>query len=315
MKFIQARPLYIQRCRFVCQHPPELDKGKRLRHVRPPRRTRGMMTEFDQDLPPVLEPAPAPAVPPESSLLARLLNVFAIPGRVFEEVRGAARHRIGNWLVPALLSSVALALAGWVMLSMPTVWQQLAEQQAKFRAHQAAALAESVTAGKLTPSEVEQSLKVFDVVTRPAVMKSAAAAGGLAYGLGRVFWWAFVLWLLARTFLRRPVRYCKALEVAGLASMVALLSTVVMLALSVNVAQSFGPSGFALSVSDFAAPGRQTLTAVALNGTNLWLITVLGIGLARLTGVPWFRGTFLVLAYWLLTDSLLLLLGRGAIGA
>jgi hypothetical protein len=273
------------------------------------------MADFDNDVPPVLEPAPAPApLPPQSSLAARLLNVFALPGRVFDEVR-QSRHAAGNWLVPALLCSVALALAGYVMLSIPSVWKQIETQQLKVRETQQTALAESVKAGKITQAEADESLKVFDFVARPEVLKSAAAIGGAVFGMVRVFWWGFVLWFLARVFLRQPVPYGKALEVAGLAAMVALLSTVVMLALTVNIGDSFSASGFTLSVTDLASAGSRNLTAVVLNLMNFWLIMVLGIGLARLTGQIWIRGAFVVFGYWLLSDLLLLLLGVGLAGA
>ena len=61
---------------------------------------RGMMSDFENEVPPVLESKPTP--PPGTSLLARLLNVLAMPGQVFEEVR-PARHAAGNWLVPVPL--------------------------------------------------------------------------------------------------------------------------------------------------------------------------------------------------------------------
>ena len=54
------------------------------------------------------------------------------------------------------------------------------------------------------------------------------------------------------------------------------------------------------------------LVAVAQNTLmNFWLIAVLGTGPARLTGVPWVRGAFLVVAYWMASEFLLLVLGIG----
>src|ERR1035438_9755931 len=60
-------------------------------------------------------PPPAPM-----SFTARLLNVFAIPGEVFETVR-ASRICVANWLLPALLSAVVGALTISVILSQPSV--------------------------------------------------------------------------------------------------------------------------------------------------------------------------------------------------
>jgi hypothetical protein len=239
--------------------------------------------------------------------LARLLNIFAIPGHVFEEVR-VSRHSIGNWLLPTLLCGLALAASGYVVLSIPGVWKNIPE----LRERQATALEEAVAAGKITRQEADQSLRMVDALMRPGVLKSIASAAGLFWGAVRLFWWAFVLWLFARAFLRQPIPYPKAMEVAGLASMIALLSTVVMLVLTVNVGESFRASGFALSVSDITASNHRTITSVALNAVNFWMLAVLGLGLARLTGAPWFRATFLIVAYWLVSDLALLAIGAGS---
>ena len=42
-------------------------------------------------------------------------------------------------------------------------------------------------------------------------------------GFARVFWWAFILWLLGRLFLKVRFGYPKALEVAGLGLMISVL--------------------------------------------------------------------------------------------
>lgn len=275
------------------------------------------MPEHENDLPPVINPAPASPPPPASSLLARLLNIFAIPGQVFAEVR-LARHSVANWLVPSLLCAVAMAAMAVAMFAMPTIQKELAAQQEKMRESQAASLAESVKAGTTTQVEADQALQAMDAVTRPPVMRLAAAAIGFAVGLGRVFWWAFVLWVLARSFLRQPIRYGKALEVAGLGSMISLLTTLVVLVLLVNVGKSFGAEGFTLTVTDFAGATKPTtgltLMSFLKTGLDFWLVGVLGIGLAQLTGAPRFRGIFLVLGYWLLTEFAFMLAGRGVMG-
>jgi len=240
-------------------------------------------------------------------LLARLLNVFAMPGQVFEEVR-VSRHSPGNWLVPTLLCCVALALSGYVVLSLPSVWGKVPE----LREQQAKALEEAVTAGKITRADADQSLQLIDSLIRPGVIKSFVVGAGLAYGVFRLFWWSLVLWLLARAFLRRPIAFGKAMEVAGLGSMIALLSTAVMLALTINIGESFGGTGFALAVTDISSSSHKEIARIALSIVNFWVAFVLGTGLARLTQVPWFRATFMVLVYWLLSDLLLALVGIGA---
>lgn len=263
------------------------------------------MFEPDQSLPPLL---PVEPPPPASPLLARMLNVFAMPGVVFEEVR-VSRPAIGNWLLPAFIAGLAVALSALVISASPAFSKQLAEQQARFQAAQTNAVA----GAKLSPAEVEQNRRAIEMIAQPVVLRSFAVVGGFAFGSLRTFWWAFVLWLIGRFLLRRPIPYGKALEVAGLSSLIAALGSVVMVALMVNLGESFQPSGFSLVVADLGVDQSQWLTVAALNITNFWLVTVLGLGLARLAQVPWFRAAFLVFTYWLLAEVLMLLVGGVAV--
>lgn len=270
-----------------------------------------MPPDFEDDLPPVLESKPTPAPPPPStSLLARLLNVLAIPGQVFEEVR-ATRHSVGNWLLPIPIYAVSLALFTVVFFSLPTIQKMWTEQQSKMRVAQASSLAEAVKSGTVKQADADQTLAAMDSLSQPRVVKSVAMVGGFGFGVGRVFWWAFVLWLLARAVLKLPIRYGKALEVAGLASIVALIGNIAVIALTVNFGKTFSGDGLGLSVTDFETSHHQMLIAVIQNALNFWLIAVLGTGLARLTGLPWIRGAFLVVTYWIASEFLLLLLGVG----
>lgn len=268
------------------------------------------MSDFEDDLPPVLESKPAPAPPPPgTSLLARLLNVLAIPGQVFEEVR-ATRHSVWNWLVPLPLYAVSLALFTLVFFSIPTVQKTWTELALKKRTAEASSLADAVKSGTLKQDEADKALASMDWLSRPKVVKSFVTTAGFFYGLCRVFWWAGVLWFLARAVIKQPIHYGKALEVVGLASVVAVIGNLAVVALTVDFGKTFA-DGFALTVSDFTSPNHQTLVAVAQNALNFWLIALLGTGLARLTGTTWMRGTFLVVTYWIAVEFLLLLLGVG----
>ena len=55
----------------------------------------------------------------------------------------------------------------------------------------------------------------------------------------------------------------------------------------------------------------KTLAAFLQNASGFWLVAVLGVGLSRLTGQPWFRAVFPVVAYWIGSELLLLALGVG----
>jgi mannitol-specific phosphotransferase system IIBC component len=258
-----------------------------------------------EESPPIAEtPPPSPKVP-TMSLAARLLNVFAIPGDVFEEIK-AAPHAAANWLVPALIASVVGAVSAFLMFSQPTIQQQLREKQEQMMEQQ-------VKAGKMTRAQADQAMSVAQKVTGPTMMKIFGAFGAVASSFARVFWWALVLWLLSRWFLKIPISYLKATEVAGLAGMIATLGAIVTLLLIVNLGKLFSTPSLALTIGDFDEKNKSHLLLGAVNVFNFWLIGVLASGLGRLAGVPFARAAFLLLGYWIAWSLALIFIGLGTL--
>jgi len=254
--------------------------------------------------PPILE-TPQPAAPkePTMSLPARLMNVFAVPGEVFEEVKDT-RKSAANWLVPAAIASVVGALAAIVMFSQPTIRQQIREQQEQ-------AFEQHIKDGKMTRQQADQAMTMVEKFTGPTMMAIFGSVGAVAAGFARLFWWGLVLWLLGRWFLKARFSYLKAVEVAGLASMITVLGMIVSMLLIVNLGKMFSTLSLGLAVSDFDVKNKSHLLLGAVNVFNFWLIAVLGAGLARLAGVPFLRAVFLVLGYWLAVSLLLIFIGLG----
>ena len=242
------------------------------------------------------------------SLAARLLNVFAIPGEVFEVVK-ASRVSTGNWLLPMLLSGVVLALTGMVVISQPAVQKQMHERFEQ----QVKALQQEVKAGKMKQAEVDRTVAVTRTIIAPPVLRGLFLAGGAVLGVARVFWWAFVLWLLGRLFLKVRLNYFKTLEVAGLGLMIGVLGGVVMLLLMLNLPKLFAAPGLGLAASDFDPLRQSPLLLAVANVFSFWLIGVFAVGLARLARVPFFRTAWFVFAFWLIQESILILVG-GALG-
>ena len=258
---------------------------------------------------PVLESPPDAPPPPAMSFAARLLNVFAIPGEVFASVK-AGRICLWNWLVPALLLGVvAVAI---VVVSQPAIQRQmheLTERQAKL-------LREQVKAGKVKQAEADRAVAFTRAITAPAslnVLLGVAAGVVGVVGVVRVFWWGFVLWVLGRMFLKVRLGYPKALEVAGLGLMISVLWGVVTLLLMVNLPKLFATTDLALAVSDFDPSRNSPLLLGAAYVFSFWLIGVLSAGLAKLAGVPFRRAAWFVFAYWVIQESLFVLVG-GALG-
>jgi len=257
---------------------------------------------------PVRESPPDAPQPHAMTLAARLLNVFAVPGEVFVGVK-ASRFCVGNWLLPALLSAVVGVLTIIVIVSQPSIQRQvrdLGEQQAK-------TLEPQVKAGKLTRADADRVQAVTRAFTNPTTLKITGSMAAVLIGVARVFWWAFLLWLLGRRFLKAQLGYLKTLEVAGLALMISVLGGVVALALTVNLPRIFATPSLALVAPDFEATRKSPLMLGAANVFSFWLVGVLSVGLAKLARVPFLRAAWFVFAFWVIQQSLLIVVA-GALG-
>ncbi len=242
------------------------------------------------------------------SLAARLLNVFAIPGEVFAGVK-ASRLSIGNWLVPALLSAVVGVLTAIVVVSQPAIQRQMHD----LKERQAKALEQQVKAGKVKQADADRAQAVTRAITEPATLKALGGLAAAMVSVARVFWWALVLWLLSRLFLKVRLGYLKTLEVAGLALMISVLGAVVMLLLMVNLPKLFATTSLASAVSDFDASRKSHLLLGAANVFSFWLVGVLSVGMAKLAGVPFLRAAWFVFAAWIIQESFFILVG-GVLG-
>jgi len=237
------------------------------------------------------------------SLAARLLNVFAVPGEVFSEVK-ASPASTASWLVPALLSAFVGILSAIIIFSQPAVVQQIREQQTK-------AMDQQVQAGKLTQEQADQATKVIERFTGPTMLKIFGSGGAVVASFIHVIWWAFVLWLLAKWFLKVSVPFPKALEVAGLAMMINVLGAIVAMLLIVNLGRLGATPSLALAIPDFDATRKSHLFLGAANVFYFWLVGVMAVGLAKLSGAPFLRAAWLVLTYWVLQQSFFILVGMG----
>jgi len=257
------------------------------------------MPEPMKQPPPLLEQPSSAETRRRMSLPARLLNLFAVPGEVFGEVKSAP-HSVSNWLVPSILGAIVGAISVVVMLSQPAIQKQVHDRQAVL-------LDKAAQAGKLTPQE-RQAAEKF---TGPAALKFFGIAGAVAGSFISVLWWAFLLWLLGRLLLKAPLAFNKTLEVAGLSMMVNVLGGIVALLLITQLGQGEGGSNLAAAVKNFDNARKGHLFGIAATIFAFWVVGVRSIGLARLSDVPYLRAAWLVVGCWILEQSLLVLTGLG----
>lgn len=262
------------------------------------------------DQPPLIGEDPPPATPgaPAMSLPARLLNVFAIPGDVFEGVK-SARPSVANWLAPALIASGVGLVAALILFSQPAILHQVREQQEQ-------AIEKNVKAGKMSRADADKAMAVIEKFSSPTLLKIVGGIGAIFYGFARVLLWATGLWLLGRWVLRMRFPYGKALEVAGLASMIGVLGVIVTLLLQVNLSNPTASPSLALTVHDFDPKKASNLALAAVNVFDLWQVGVMACGLARLAAIPFLRSAFVLVGFWMMFQFLwiILMVGLGYLG-
>lgn len=254
------------------------------------------MSEAPPPLPPDVSPPPATG----TSLGARLLNVFAVPGEVFEEVKNSP-HRIGNWLFPALLGGLVGAIALIILFSQPPIVQKIQEQQEQALEK---SFDKAIKDGKMTQQQADQQKEAMAKFLGPTTMKIMGSIAAIVISFARVFFWAVVLWLLSRWLLHAQFDYLKTVEVVGLASVISILGTIVKLLLQVNFSNVASSPSLALMVHDFDPNNPLHMLLGALNLFDFWELIVMAIGIARLAGVPFFRAGFTVFGFWILWSAL-----------
>ncbi|MBE0539960.1 MAG: YIP1 family protein [Verrucomicrobia bacterium] len=248
--------------------------------------------------PPILETPPPPETlkEPTMSLGARLLNIFAIPGDVFEEVR-TTRPSVGNWLVPALIACAVGIVSVVIVLSQPAIQQQIREKQEQAMEKK---FEELIQAGKLTREQADQQIAAMEKLFGANLQKVFGSMGVVFYSFARIFFWALVLWLIGRWLLQAPIGYMKATEVAGLAGMISVLGAIVALLLRVNFSNPAASPSLALTVGEFDEKNVTHMLLAMVNLFDVWQVGVMASGLARLAGAPFVRALLPLIVFWLL---------------
>ena len=256
-----------------------------------------------ESITPTPGPPSATPPPPATSLAGRLLNVFAAPGDVFAGIK-ATPSSVANWLVPVLIFAVIGTISMCIMFAQPAIQQTIHDQQVK-------AMDKLVQQGKMTQAQEDQALQAMEKFAGPTLMAIFGSMAIVIYGFASIFGWALVLWLAGRWWLKTPFDYLKALEVAGLSSLITVLGMVISTLLAIILGRLYAGPSLALLVGDFDPTNRGHLLLGAVNGFNLWHAGVLAVGLAKLSGAPTVKTATAVFGFWVLIELLLIGIGLG----
>ena len=239
---------------------------------------------------------PGTSSPPSTSLGARLMNVIATPGEVFEEIAGKPEST-ANWLTPVLLACLVGVIGVWTIFAQPAIQQQLKDQQEK-----------QIQKMKIPPAQLENARAAMEKFTIISA-KVGGTVGVVAYNFAGVFLVGLVLWLLGTQVFKESFTYLKAVEVAGLSAMISVLNSVVTTLLMVGTGSLYAKLGPSLFITEFDPTNLAHTLMASVNLLSLWYVGVVALGLSKLSAVSfgkaagWLYGLWLVLNAGMVTAS------------
>jgi len=235
------------------------------------------------------EPPPEGPQPPSMSLGGRLLNIFATPGDVFQEVKTAGAST-ANWLVPALILIALSWVAAWLVFSQDSIRHQLSEITDQ-------AIQKQIETSHMGEQQAEQARAMGEKWAGISAKIGAALYPVLA-GFITPFVWGLILWLVGAKFMKGDFPYMKAVEVVGLANMVSVLDVIVRTLLIVGLGNLYAAPSLGLLVKEFDPQNTVHSLLAIVNVMTFWLLAVRAIGMARLSGASFTKAALWVFGVW-----------------
>jgi hypothetical protein len=234
----------------------------------------------------------SPLTPTVSSFMTRVTNVFTAPSELYGEV-SLTQVQTTSWLLPFLFSIILAIVAVYSVYNNPALRQQIFDAQE-------VAMKKQVANGNMTQDQMEQRLNQME--NSGAVMFMVFGAGVGSIGIAFVFFGStLVLWMVVKLGFKSTSGYSKILEIFGLASMIGILGSIITL-VTINVMNSlYATPGPALAIIDsFDPANKMHKLLAALNIFTLWEVSILGVGIAKISNKSIGTGLGVTLFLWVL---------------
>lgn len=230
-------------------------------------------------------PIPAsPDAPVETSLAARLANVFVAPGEVFAEVK-ASPIRHSNWLVAGLIFVLLSWCAAAVMITQEPLQHQMTEAQETAMQKQ---FQKQIDAGKMSQAQADQAIATAMKIARIFYNIAAFVGPVIGAGLGP-FLGGFIIWAVGSLIFRKPFPYLKGVEAAGLTMVVAGLGVLVKGLLCAALGTMFVSPGLVLLVKPYDPTNLLHTFLLTFDAFAIWGMVLSGIALAKLSEVSFVK--------------------------
>jgi len=230
-----------------------------------------------------------------------MFNVLAAPGEVFTEIKERPVEH-SNWLIPGVVWTIVGMAMVFLLFSQEWAMREISKAQTK-------AMEQQVAKGKMTQQAADQAEQMMKKIM-PVMVKVGGSIATALYAFGSPFFWGFIIWFLGVKIFKADFEYMKAVEAAGLANIVYILTAIVSTLISLVLGKlTYLSLAFFLSEFDFT--NKMHFAMAAVNPFYLWFAGVIASATAILSGVSWMKAAAWIFGMWLLTRALFILIGMG----
>lgn len=225
----------------------------------------------------------------------RIINVYAAPGELFENVRLTGKTP-SNWVIPLVLFILVAIGLSQLVLNNPSLKDQLGAMMDK-------RFEESIAKQNLPPDQADQARQAFESYAKPgSVWFTISQIGGIAIMTPiALFALALIYWLIGKSAMSAQAPYGKVVEVIGLTFFIGIAEQIVTTLLMVVLDHIHATPSAALAVlSQFNVEDKLHLALAKLNLFTFWDLSVVSIGLSRLFQRDLPKVLVLVFALWIL---------------
>jgi len=243
------------------------------------------------------------AAPKLSSFMTRMTNVFASPSELYTEVAALPVQK-SSWVIPFVFSLLLAFIITYVLYSNESLRHQIYDIQMR-------GVEKAVQEGRMTETQAE---RVREQMEGSGPTMFMLIGGGFAVVMVTLtfFGAALFLWLATKFGLKAAAGYSKFLEVSGLASLIAILGTIVLVLMMNAFDSLYASPSLALAVLDsYDSQNKLHVVMSSLNVFSIWEVAVLGLGLSKISGKSTSAGMGVAFGLWILWVVISTLLGLG----
>ena len=247
-----------------------------------------------------VQPAPEPTKP--MSFVDKIVNIFASPGELYENVR-LTGPSTSNWLIPWLIFVIISVALNQFMMSNPDLVDQM-------RSMMRGRVEQAVTDGRITQEMADQQIEQYGP---GSTLFTITSLGGMAIvTFVAMFALGLVYWLVGKSVMKAAAPYMKVVEVIGLTYFISTLEQIVTGILVFIRGKLFSTPSLALFISDFDIENKMHAALSKVNIFTFWVLIVTAIGLARLFQRDFPKVLVIVLVLWIIWAVASVALGIGA---